>query len=139
MSLEHIVREIARDPFARSLGIELLEIREGYSKVAMTLGEHMLNSHGTAHGGILFTLADVAFAAASNSHGQVAVALNVTINYVAPVLPGTRLVAEATEESLGRRIGLYRLRVAAEDGTPVALCQATAYRKSQSIETQHHF
>jgi acyl-CoA thioesterase len=133
MSLEQIAQTVGRDPFARSLGIEVLEVGEGYSKVAMTVDERMLNSHDTAHGGVIFSLADAAFAVASNSHGQLAVALNVSINYVAPVGPGTRLIAEATEESLGRRIGLYRLAVTAEDGTLVALCQATAYRKHQPV------
>jgi acyl-CoA thioesterase len=133
MTLEQIAQTVGQDPFARSLGIEVLEFGAGYSKVAITVEERMLNSHRMAHGGVIFSLADAAFALASNSHGQLAVALNVTIGYVAPVAPGTRLIAEATEESLGRRIGLYRLIVRAEDGTLVATCQATAYRKSQPV------
>lgn len=133
MSLEQITHIVGQDPFARALDIELLEVREGYSRVAMTVDPWMLNAHGTAHGGVIFTLADFAFALACNSHGQLAVALNVSINYVAPVAPGTRLIAEASEESLGRRIGLYRLVVTAEDGTLVATCQATAYRKNQPV------
>ena len=133
MTLEQIAQAVGQDPFARFLGVEVLEVGEGYSKVAVTIDEHMLNSHRTAHGGLIFTLADVAFALACNSHGRLAVALNVSIHYVAPVLPSTRLIAEATEESLGRRIGLYRLVVSAEDGTLVATCQATAYRKNQPV------
>ncbi|UCC63761.1 MAG: hydroxyphenylacetyl-CoA thioesterase PaaI [Anaerolineae bacterium] len=133
MTLEQIAQIVGQDPFARFLGVELLKVGEGYSKVAVTVDERMLNSHNTAHGGVIFSLADAAFAIACNSHGQLAVALNVTINYVAPAAPGTRLIAEATEESLGRRIGLYRLVVTAEDGTLVATCQATAYRKNQPV------
>jgi acyl-CoA thioesterase len=133
MTLEQIAQAVGQDPFARSLGIEILEFGTGHSKVAVTVSEQMLNSHHTAHGGVIFSLADVAFALACNSHGQLAVALNVSINYIAPVAPGTRLLAEATEESLGRRIGLYRLVVTTEDGTLVATCQATAYRKSQPV------
>jgi acyl-CoA thioesterase len=133
MSLEQIAQTVGQDPFARSLGLKLLEIGEGYSKVAMVVDEWMLNAHGTAHGGVIFSLADFAFALACNSHGQLAVALNASISYVAPVAPGTRLIAEATEENLGRRIGLYRLVVRAEDGTLVATCQATAYRKNQPV------
>ncbi len=136
MSLEQIAQTVGQDPFARALGIELLAIREGYSKVAMTVREWMLNAHGTAHGGVIFSLADFTFALACNSHGQLAVALNASINYVSPVAPGTRLIAEATEESLGRRIGLYRLVVTAENGTLVATCQATAYRKNQPVVTE---
>jgi acyl-CoA thioesterase len=133
MTLEQIAQAVGQDPFACSLGIELLDIGPGYSKVAMTVDERMLNAHRTAHGGAIFSLADYAFALACNSHGQLAVALNVSIHYVAPVAPGTRLIAEATEESLGRRIGLYRLVVTAEEGTLVATCQATAYRKNQPV------
>jgi acyl-CoA thioesterase len=133
MTLEQIAQTVGQDPFARSLGIELLEVGAGYSKMALTVEEWMLNSHRTAHGGVIFSLADAAFAVACNSHGQLAVALNVSIGYVAPVAPGTRLIAEATEESLGRRIGLYRLIVRAGDGTLVATCQATAYRKNQPV------
>ena len=134
MSVDQVARQIRHDPFARFLGVELLELREGYSKVTLIVGEHMLNFHGVPHGGVIFSLADAAFAAACNSYGQVAVALNVSISFLAAVPVGTRLYAEATEESLGRRTGLYRLAVATEDGAPVALCHGMAYRKKQPLE-----
>lgn len=123
--------KIAADPFARSLGIELLTLRPGYSRVAMTLQPHMLNFHGIPHGGAIFSLADAAFGAAGNSHGQVAVALSMTINFRATVPSGTRLQAEAVEQSLGGRTGLYRITVTADDEekTLVALCDGTVYRK----------
>jgi acyl-CoA thioesterase len=133
MDLDRIFQHIRQDPFARFLGIELLELREGYSKATMTVGEHMLNFHGIPHGGAVFALADVAFAAASNSYGQTAVALNVSISYLAAVPLGTRLYAEATEENLGRRTALYRLSVTTEEGNPVALCHGTVYRKQTSV------
>jgi len=133
MDLDRIFQHISQDPFARFLGIELLELRQGYSKVSMTVREHMLNFHGILHGGVVFALADVAFAAASNSHGRTAVALNVNIHYLAAVPLGTHLYAEATEESLGRRIALYRLSVTTEEGNPVALCHGTVYRKQASV------
>ena len=135
MNLDQIHQRISQDPFARFLGIELLELREGYSKVAMTVGEHMLNFHRIPHGGAIFSLADAAFAAASNSHGRTAVALNVNISFLAAVPVGTRLYAEATEESLGNRTALYRLTVTAEDGTPIALCHGTVFRKSEQWAT----
>jgi acyl-CoA thioesterase len=130
---EHAER-VAGDPFARSLGVELIEVAPGYAKLAMTVRDDMLNSHETAHGGAVFSLADAAFAVASNSHGPLAVALEISINYVAPAHPGDRLVAEAREESLGRRLGVYRLQVSREDGTLVAVAQATAYRKQQATD-----
>jgi acyl-CoA thioesterase len=131
MNREPIVQRISQDPFACFLGIELLELGQGYSKVSMTVGEQMLNFHGIPHGGAIFSLADAAFAAASNSHGQTAVALNVSINYLAVVPVGARLYAEAKEESLGNRIALYRLAVTTEDGTPVALAHGMVYRKRE--------
>lgn len=133
MNLEQVFQRINQDPFARFLGIELLELRAGYSRAAMTVGEHMLNFHGIPHGGAIFSLADAAFAAASNSYGQTAVALNVNINFLDTVPVGTRLYAEATEESLSRRTALYRLIVTTEEGTVVALCHGTVYRKQSSV------
>lgn len=130
---DKVRQRISQDPFAHFLGIELLELREGYSKVTMTVGEHMLNFHGIPHGGAIFSLADAAFAAAGNSHGRTAVALNVSISYLAAVPVGARLYAEATEESLGRRTALYRLSVTTGDGTLVALCHGTVYRKNESF------
>jgi acyl-CoA thioesterase len=129
--LEH-AEWVAGDPFARSLGIELVDVAPGAGVVAMTVREDMLNSHDTAHGGAIFALADQAFAVASNSHGPLAVALEISINYVAPARAGDRLTAQAREESQGRKVGVYRLKVTKEDGTLVALAQATAYRKSQN-------
>lgn len=134
MDREQMLKRFREDPYACYLGIELLALDEGYSKATLVVGEHMLNLHGIPHGGVIFSLADAAFAAASNSHGQVAVALNVSINYLAAVPVGTRLYAEATEESLSHRIALYRLSVTAEDGTPVALAHGTVYRRSQTLE-----
>jgi len=127
--------KIGADPFAQSLGIELLELKPGYSRLAMILQPHMVNFHGIPHGGAIFSLADAAFAAAGNSHGQVAVALSMTINFRAAVPVGARLLAEAVEQSLGGRTGLYRITVTADDEqkTLVALCDGTVYRKKELI------
>jgi acyl-CoA thioesterase len=119
---------IGGDPYARWLGIELVDLEPGYCRAAMTLGTHMVNFQGNPHGGAIFSLADFAFGAACNAHGQAAVALTVSIQFVDTVTPGTRLVAEARAERQGRRAGFYSIRVTAADGTPVALCQAVAHR-----------
>ena len=132
--LDQIRERIAQDPFACFLGVELLELREGHSKTTVTVGEHMLNFLGLPHGGIIFSLADIAFSAACNSYGQVAVALNVSISFLGAVPAGTRLYATATEESRGRRTALYRLAVTTEDCTLVALCHGTAYVKDQALD-----
>ena len=133
MSLEQILQHMEQDPFACFLGIELLELCEGYSKTTLVVEEHMLNFHGLPHGGVIFSLADAAFAAACNSYGQVAVALHVDISFLDAVEVGTRLIAEAAEEHLGGRTGLYRLTVTREDGTLVALAHGTAYRRKQPL------
>jgi acyl-CoA thioesterase len=126
------IRErIEQDLFARSLGIELLELAPGFAKCALTLRAEMVNFHGSAHGGAIFSLADAAFAAACNASGQTAVALAVTINFLDAVKPGTRLIVEAQEESAGTRIALYHLSVRDESGKLVASLHATAYRKNE--------
>src|SRR5574340_365333 len=122
---------LLNDRFAHSLGIDLIQVGEGYAKCSMLVTDEMLNAHSSAHGGAIFTLADFAFAVACNSHGQIAVALQVSVSFLDAVKAGTRLVAEAKEEALGSRIGLYRLTVTNESGKLVASAQATAYRKNE--------
>ncbi len=113
------------------MGIQLLELRKGYSKVAMTVTEDMVNFHSIAHGGAIFALVDAAFAAASNSGGQTALALCMTINYRLPAKEGMKLIAEASEESPGRRTALYHMTVKSEDGTMIASSQGTVYVKAE--------
>ena len=84
-----------REPFAQKFGLKLLDLNEGYSKVGMTFTPDMENLFGLVHGGALFALIDEAFETASNSHGTVAVALNMNITYVSSPPPGSRLIAEA--------------------------------------------
>lgn len=123
-----LAARIASDPWARALGIEYLAVARGYCKVALTLAPHMVNFQGTPHGGVIFTLADVAFSAACNSHGEPAVALNVTISYLAAAAPGTRLVAEGREVRQGRRAGFYDITVRADDGRVVAFAHCVSHR-----------
>jgi acyl-CoA thioesterase len=94
---------IAADPFARRLGIETLELRPGWSRLRLVLDPSMMNFHGIAHGGVVFALADAAFAAASNSRGTPAVALAMSIQFLDAARAGDTLIAEAREERLGRR------------------------------------
>lgn len=128
-----VFRKISQDPFAGWLGIELQELRPGYSRVAMTVTPQMLNFHGIPHGGAIFSLADAAFAAAGNSHGQTALALSMTINYLAATAPGVRLVAEAQELRKGNRSGFYQITVKTEAGDLIAACQAVVHRKRESF------
>lgn len=128
-----IREKIESDKFAQSMGIQLLDLKKGYCKLAMIIRADMINFHGVAHGGAIFALADAAFAAASNSHGQTAVALCMTINYRSPARDGMKLIVEGFEESLGRRTGLYRMEVRSEVGNLIAVAQGTVYRKDEEL------
>ena len=99
----------------------------------MTLAPDMVNFHGITHGAVIFALVDAAFAAAGNSHGQVALALDMSISFVAATQPGQRLVAEAHEEYLGRRTALYHMTVRDEEGRLIASSHGTVYRKRETF------
>jgi acyl-CoA thioesterase len=125
-----VADRIRNDPWARTLGIEFLELRRGSCRVRLRLQAHMVNFQGFPHGGVIFTLADVAFGAACNSHGQPAVALSVSIDYLTAVTADLTLVAEAREVKQGRRAGFYEVSVATEDGRAVAAAHCVAHRVS---------
>ena len=131
--LKGILERVRDDPYANALGIKVLEIGEGYAKASLAVGENMLNFHGVAHGGLIASLADVAFAAASNSRNRKAVALALNISYRRPVKAGETLVAEAFEESLGERTALYKIVVRNSEGDLVASCQGLVYRMDEAV------
>ena len=120
-----------RDLFARFLGIRLEDLQPGRSRASMTLQPHMVNGHGVPHGAAIFALADLAFAAACNSHGRVALALSMDIHFLAAPAPDDTLVAEAQEVRLGHRTGLYRIQVRDSGGTLIAELHGMAYRKDE--------
>jgi len=123
---------IQKDAFARFLGAEVTIVAPGHSRAALTITDQMTNFHGMTHGGVIFALGDLAFAAAGNSRGQVAVALNVNIHFLNPSQVGDRLVAEAKESHLAGRTGLYDITVVEEQtGTLIARSQDLVYRKKQ--------
>ncbi|NOX63866.1 MAG: hotdog fold thioesterase [Chloroflexi bacterium] len=125
-----IAEHIRRDPYAAFLGASVEVIEPGYSRVTLTVDERMVNFHGVAHGGLLFSLADVAFAAASNSRGQTAVALQVSVSFMRAARAGDHLVAECREQDLNGPIGLYEIVVRRPSTDELVMqCQATVYRK----------
>ena len=127
-----IEAHIRNDAFARFLGAEVTVVAPGHSRVSLTVTEQMANFHGITHGGLVFALGDMAFAAASNSRGQVAVALNVNICFLNPSRVGDRLVAEARECHLKGPTGLYEITVVEETtGTIIARSQDLVYRQKQ--------
>ena len=120
------------DKLGRHLGIDILEVGEGFAKVRMEIRESHLNGVGTVHGGAVFTLADVAFAAASNSHGTVAVAINVSISFLKAASQGA-LYAEAKEVSRNPKLANYDVRVTNEEKELIAVFQGLAYRKRDKL------
>ena len=123
---------LAGDRFATGIGIELLEAKEGYAKARLVVGESHLNAAGVVQGGALFTLADYAFAAASNSRGRLALATDVHISFLRAVRAGT-LTAEAREEASSRALSRCQVRVVDQEGVLVALFMGTAFRKSDPV------
>lgn len=110
----------ARDGASQALGMALEEVRPGYARLRMTVRPDMLNGHGTCHGGLVFALADSAFAFACNSRDVVTVASGCTIEFLAPAEEGDVLVAEAQERSLEGRNGIYDVDVRLAEGRLVA-------------------
>ena len=125
-------RLMRRDRWAAVAGARLVEVREGYARVRMRLRPDHLNGVDVVQGGAVFTLADFAFAVASNSHGTVAVALDVSITFARAARTGV-LTAEAREESVSRRVSVCSVRVTDAKGEVVALFRGTAFRKDEPI------
>src|SRR5690348_7796195 len=99
------------DLYSQWLGIEVLEIKEGYSKIRMEVRKEMINGFGIVHGGIAFSLGDSAFAFACNNRNNLSVALDTSINFTKPVHVGDVLTAEAKEVHNGRSTGLYHIQI----------------------------
>ena len=128
-SSNQVAQKVKTDPYAHLLGIKLEKIEEGYAQVSLKVKKEFCNFLGYVHGGLIFSLADHAFAAASNSRGKTSVALQMNINYVRAPSPGDTLVAEAREEHCGSKIGLYRIEVRNALRQLVAEAQGIVYRK----------
>jgi acyl-CoA thioesterase len=111
---------LAQDAASQSLGLEIEAMGPGQAVVAMVAGERMVNGHGTVHGGMIFTLADSAFAFACNARNVATVGQSCTITYLTPARLGERLVATATEIASAGRNGIYDVSVTAGDGRTVA-------------------
>jgi len=127
MDIVKLIRE--KDMLGKTLGIEILEAGPGYAKTRLVLDQRHLNGVGTAHGGAIFSLADIAFAAASNSYGIVAMGISVSISYFKAVTEGI-LTAEAREMALNHKLATYLIDIKTGEGEAVALFQGTVYRKS---------
>lgn len=122
-----------KDLFSQWLGIEIIEIKEGFSKIAMNVRAEMINGLGIVHGGIAFSLADSAFAFACNNRNNLSVALDTSINFLKPVHVGDRLEAIATEIHNGRSTGLYQISISNQDQVVVAIFKGTCFRTGKKI------
>jgi acyl-CoA thioesterase len=121
------------DLFSQWLGITVIEVREGYSKIKMTVRKEMINGFGIVHGGIAFSLSDSAFAFACNNRNVLSVALDTSINFIKPVHVDDVLTAEAKELHNGRSTGLYHITITNQNGHVVALFKGTCYRTVKKL------
>ena len=121
------------DLFSQWLGIEVMDVKEGYSKIKMTVRKEMINGFGIVHGGIAFSLSDSAFAFACNNRNVLSVALDTSINFTKPVHVDDILVAEAKELHNGKSTGLYHIIVTNQHDHVVALFKGTCFRTNKTL------
>ena len=128
-----IVKKIEHEPFAKKFGLKLMDVQDGYAKVEMHFNSDMENMFGMMHGGAIFSLMDAAFEVASNSHGTMAVALSMNINYLASPAKGKLLTAEAREINKTKRTAAYDIRAIDDSGKLLATCQSLVYRMEKPL------
>jgi acyl-CoA thioesterase len=128
-----VAHMMEHDLFSQWLGIEVLDIREGYSRIRMTVRKEMINGFGIVHGGIAFSLADSAFAFACNNRNVLSVALDTSINFIKPVHVDDILTAEAREIHNGKSTGLYHIHISNQNNHEVAIFKGTCFRTNKSL------
>jgi acyl-CoA thioesterase len=128
-----IVKEmLSKDSFSAWLGLEIIEIREGYCKLKMIPRSEMFNGHETIHGGITYSISDSALAFAANSRGQKAVSIETNIAHISPVFLGDELTVECTELNCGKTIARYESKVTNQSNKLVARFTGTVFRTSEN-------
>jgi acyl-CoA thioesterase len=137
LSAQAVVGHLMRtDAFSRWLGIEVVEARVGHAVVRMTVRDEMTNGFGTSHGGIVFSLADSAFAFAINAVGTLSVAVDCMVSFPAAVRPGDVITATAIEESVSRKLSFCSVTVRNQDDVVVGIFRGTGYRTTLAHEVQ---
>ena len=131
--IDAIKQKMENEPYARKLGLELVLLEPGRATVEMTPQAENANLFGMIHGGAIFSLIDEAFQLACNSHGTLAVALNVAVTYHRPPDRQSTLRAEAEEVHRSRKTATYEIKVVDEKGALIATCLALAYRKGDPL------
>lgn len=122
-----------KDTCARELGIELIEMDQGFAQMTMVVTPKMLNGHQTCHGGQLFSLADTAFAYACNSQGLAAVASAASIDFLRPAFTGDLLTATARVKHQGKLTGVYDIEIQNQQQKTVALFRGKSHRTGGSV------
>lgn len=123
---------LERDEFTRWLGIHVVRVEPEFCECRMVVRSEMTNGFGVAHGGIVFSLADSAFAFACNTHGKVTVSIENSITYPLAIRPGDVLTAVASRDAASNRLSYYRVDVRNQDGSIVGLFRGTAYITSRA-------
>lgn len=132
MNAQHLAEHTAqamllKDEVSRSLGMELEEVRPGFARLRMKVRNDMINGHGICHGGMVFSLADSAFAVACNTYNAVTVAAAASIDFLAATRANDELIAEARELWRSKRSGIYEVRVCNQHAEPVALFRGRSH------------
>jgi acyl-CoA thioesterase len=133
LALAVVTQMMEEDLFSQWLGIEIIEIKEGYSKTKMTVRKEMINGLGVVHGGVTFSFADSTFAFACNNRNNLSLALDTSINFLKPVNVDDLLVAEAKEIHNGKSTGLYQITVTNQHQHIVALFKGTCFRTGKEL------
>ena len=134
LAAEKVVAHMMQhDLFSQWLGIEVLEIKEGYSKIKMIIRPEMINGLGIIHGGVTFSMADSCFAFACNNRNVLSVALDTSINFTKPIHVGDILTAEAKELHNGKSTGLYHISITNQNDHVVALFKGTCFRTNKPL------
>ena len=133
LAAQVVAHMMKNDLFSQWLGITVIEVKEGYSKIQMTLRPEMINGFGIIHGGICFSLADSAFAFACNNRNNLSVALDTSINFTKATQPGDVITAEAKELHNGRSTGLYLITITNQKGEQVAVFKGTCFRTGKTL------
>lgn len=122
--------KVANDPYAQSLGIRLTKFEETVAEAELIVQEHMVNAYGTAHGAVIYALADHVLSVASNAHGKASVGLSTTAQFIQAARPGDVLTARAVETKRNFRVGFYRVDVLRGEDI-IATIDGVSYRKDQ--------
>lgn len=124
---------IANDPFAKTIGATLDELRPGYARMSLTVTPNLVGPHGKTHGGTVMSLAETALAAATHAYGNIHLALSVNVTFHNATTVGDTLTAEVNEQRAGGRIAGYNINVTDQNTTLIATCQAVVYKTNQPL------